>query len=75
MKQLLAALLSVAFAGTVLAQGQPGIRLAQGTDAPKAEGKSADKGATKTSSKKSSKKKGSKGKSKSSAKAGDEKKS
>lgn len=75
MKQLFAALLSLAFAGTVLAQGQPRIQVAQGTDAPKAEGKSAYKGASKTSSKKSSKKKGTKGKSKSAAKAGDEKKS
>ena len=74
MKQLLAALVSLAFAGTVLAQGQPGIQVAQGTDAPKAEGKSANKGATKGTSHKSSKKKSSKSKSKSSPKAGDEKK-
>jgi hypothetical protein len=69
MKKLLASVLSLAFAGTVLAQGQTGIQVAQNTDAPKAESKSAHKGATKTSSKKSSKKKGSKGKSKSAAKA------
>jgi len=37
MKQLLAVLLALAFAGNALAQTQPGAR-AQGTDAPKAEG-------------------------------------
>jgi uncharacterized protein YdeI (BOF family) len=76
MKQLLAALLSVAFAGAVLAQSQSGLQIAQATDTPKADANSHDKGATKSSSKKSSKKKHSKSKSKSSsAKAADEKKS
>jgi hypothetical protein len=56
MKQLLAVLLPLAFAGTVLAQTQPGTQ-AQGTDAPKAEGSAPAKS---THHKKSSKKKTSK---------------
>ena len=75
MKQLLAALFSLAFAGTVFAQTQSGIQIAQATDTPKADANSADKGTAKSSSKKSSKKKHSKSKSKSSAKSTDEKKS
>jgi uncharacterized protein YdeI (BOF family) len=38
MKQLLAVLLTLAFAGNVLAQTQPGVQQTQATDAPKAEG-------------------------------------
>jgi len=57
MKQLLAVLLTLAFAGNVLAQTQRGAQAAQGTDAPKAEGSAPAKS---THHKKSSKKKTSK---------------
>jgi len=74
MNKLLAALVSLAFAGTVLAQAQPAAQATPGTDAPKAETPAAEKAPAKTTAKKSAKKKSTKAKSKAPAKT-EEKKS
>jgi hypothetical protein len=74
MTKLLAALVSLAFAGTVLAQNQPAPTTPSTPDAPKAESPAADKPAAKSTPKKSAKKKSSKAKSKAPAKS-EEKKS
>jgi len=74
MNKLLAALISFAFAGAVLAQTQPAAQATPGTDAPKAEAPAADKASSKNTAKKTTKKKSSKAKSKAPAKT-EEKKS
>jgi hypothetical protein len=74
MTKLLAALVSLAFAGTVLAQTQPAPTTPPSTDAPKAESPAADKPAAKSTPKKSAKKKSAKSKAKAPAKS-EEKKS